>query len=46
VRWTREVEGDGVEPGFGVRILQISSQGRELLARYARNREPLFYDDV
>lgn len=46
VHWTRETEGEGAEPGYGVRITQITSEGRELLARYARNREPIFYDDV
>jgi len=46
VRWTRETDGDGIEPGFGVKIERISNEGRQLLARYARHREPIFYDDV
>lgn len=46
VHWTRETEGEGSERGYGVKLLQVSSEGRELLARYARNREPIFYDDV
>lgn len=52
VRWTREPRQStidaaaGVEPGYGVEILDISSEGRALIARYVRNREPLFYDDL
>ena len=48
VQWTREPGGfgDSTEPGFGARILQISQEGRQLVYRYARNREPLFYDDL
>lgn len=48
VRWTREAGGskDSVEPGFGARITQISAEGRQLVSRFTRNREPLFYDDL
>ncbi|WP_437732893.1 hypothetical protein [Sorangium sp. So ce1335] len=48
VRWTREASGsrDSVEPGFGARITQISAEGRQLVSRFTRNREPLFYDDL
>ncbi|WP_437295787.1 hypothetical protein [Sorangium sp. So ce426] len=48
VRWTREAGGsrDSAEPGFGARIMQISAEGRQLVSRFTRNREPLFYDDL
>jgi hypothetical protein len=42
----RELRGDSGEPGFGARFVDISSDGRQLVYRYARNREPLFYDDL
>jgi hypothetical protein len=45
VQWTREAAGS-VEPGFGARFTQIGSEGRQLVYRYARNREPMFYDDL
>jgi uncharacterized protein (TIGR02266 family) len=45
VQWTRE-SGVGVEPGFGARFTQISPEGRQLVYRYTRNREPMFYDDL
>jgi len=45
VQWTRAA-GDGSEPGFGARITQIAAEGRQLVYRYARNREPMFYDDL
>ena len=44
VQWTRE--GAGTEPGFGARFTQISQEGRQLVYRYTRNREPMFYDDL
>jgi uncharacterized protein (TIGR02266 family) len=44
VQWTRE--GGGTEPGFGARFTQISPEGRQLVYRYTRNREPMFYDDL
>ena len=47
VQWTRE---SGVaaeaEPGFGARFTQITPEGRQLVYRYTRNREPMFYDDL
>ncbi|WP_437305562.1 hypothetical protein [Sorangium sp. So ce388] len=48
VRWTREAGGsrDSAEPGFGARVTQISPEGRQLVSRFTRNREPLFYDDL
>ncbi|MFO0612459.1 MAG: hypothetical protein U0414_07720 [Polyangiaceae bacterium] len=48
VQWTRE-PSDGVdsyEPGFGTRFTQITPEGRQLVYRYTRNREPMFYDDL
>ena len=44
VKWTRESGGDG-EPGFGARFTAITPEARNLVYRYVRNREPLFYDD-
>jgi Tfp pilus assembly protein PilZ len=49
VAWTRETsttvsEGLDAPPGFGARFTEISPQGRELINRYAANREPLFHD--
>ncbi|MFZ5896475.1 MAG: PilZ domain-containing protein [Myxococcota bacterium] len=51
VRWTREAPnsaGGGQEapPGFGAQFLNISPEGRQLVYRYVRNREPLFHDDL
>jgi uncharacterized protein (TIGR02266 family) len=45
VQWTREASGSS-EPGYGVRFTQISQEGRHLVYRYTRNREPMFYDDL
>jgi len=44
VQWTRE--GGSSEPGYGARFTQISAEGRQLVYRYTRNREPMFYDDL
>ncbi len=48
VRWTREAPGSGSDssPGFGAQFTQISPEGRQLVYRYVRNREPLFHDDL
>lgn len=51
VRWTREAplsSMGGVEspPGFGAQFTEISAEGRQLIQRYVRNREPLFHDDL
>ncbi len=50
VRWTREdtpqSRGDSVSPGFGAQFTEISPEARQLVYRYARNREPLFHDDL
>src|SRR6188768_3176049 len=49
VRWTRDTPdsggGDG-KPGFGAQFTQITPEGRQLVYRYVRNREPLFHDDL
>jgi uncharacterized protein (TIGR02266 family) len=44
VQWVRE--GGSSEPGYGARFQQISAEGRQLVYRYTRNREPMFYDDL
>lgn len=50
VAWTREVQlsstASGAPPGFGAQICEISDEGRSLIQRYVRNREPLFHDDL
>lgn len=51
VRWTREApnsvpNGGEAPPGFGAQFLNISPEGRQLVYRYVRNREPLFHDDL
>ena len=48
VRWTRDSPQSGTDssPGFGAQFTQISPEGRQLVYRYVRNREPLFYDDL
>ena len=43
VQWTREAGSS--EPGYGARFTQISQEARQLVYRYTRNREPMFYDD-
>jgi Tfp pilus assembly protein PilZ len=45
VQWTREGAGSS-EPGYGARFTQITPEGRQLVYRYTRNREPMFYDDL
>jgi hypothetical protein len=48
VQWIREPHsgGEASEPGFGARFVQITPEGRQLVYRYTRNREPMFYDDL
>ncbi|HMJ11471.1 MAG TPA: PilZ domain-containing protein [Polyangiaceae bacterium] len=48
VRWTRDMPHSGADapPGFGAQFTQISPEGRQLVYRYVRNREPLFHDDL
>lgn len=45
VMWTREPGGSS-EPGFGARFTEIGNDGRQLVYRYSRIREPMFYDDL
>lgn len=44
VRWTRDQGGDA-PPGFGAQFTAITNEARQLVYRYVRNREPIFYDD-
>lgn len=44
VKWTREQGGDA-PPGFGAQFTAVTQEARQLIYRYVRNREPLFYDD-
>jgi hypothetical protein len=50
VRWTREArESISTEispPGFGLQFTSITAEGRNLVYRYVRNREPIFHDDL
>jgi hypothetical protein len=50
VEWTRDMPhstaGSEVPPGFGAKFTQITAEGRQLVYRYVRNREPLFHDDL
>ncbi len=48
VRWARDQAGtsDGSQPGFGAQLTEITSEARQLIYRYVRNREPLFHDDL
>jgi hypothetical protein len=45
VKWVREQGGDA-PPGFGAKFTEITAEARQLVYRYVRNREPLFYDDL
>jgi Tfp pilus assembly protein PilZ len=50
VAWRRDVQvsstSPGETPGFGAQFSEISDEGRGLIQRYVRNREPLFHDDA
>lgn len=46
VRWTREASAGDAAPGFGAIFIELSHEARQLVYRYVRNREPLFYDDM
>jgi hypothetical protein len=51
VTWTREAplsSAGGIEspPGFGAQFTHIAAEGKQLIQRYVRNREPLFHDDL
>jgi PilZ domain-containing protein len=48
VRWRREPSdaGSDAPPGFGAQFTEITSEARQLVYRFVRNREPLFHDDL
>jgi hypothetical protein len=47
VRWTRDsTDNPDAPPGFGVQFQGVTAEQRQLIMRYVRNREPLFYDDL
>jgi hypothetical protein len=46
VRWSRDQAGEGTHPGFGAQLTSIAPEAKQLVYRYVRNREPLFYDDL
>lgn len=47
VRWTREGrDNPDAPPGFGAQLQNVTAEQRQLIMRYVRNREPLFYDDL
>jgi Tfp pilus assembly protein PilZ len=55
VAWTRDVatslnpgsaRGIAGAPGFGAQFCEITDEGRRLIQRYVRNREPLFHEDA
>jgi hypothetical protein len=48
VRWRREPSdaGNDAPPGFGAQFTEITTEARQLVYRYVRNREPLFHDDL
>jgi Tfp pilus assembly protein PilZ len=45
VAWIRD-SNSGESPGFGVKLTQLNAEAKQLVYRYVRNREPLFYDDL
>src|SRR5439155_24791202 len=47
VKWTREArDNPDAPPGFGAQFHGMTADQRQLVQRYVRNREPLFYDDL
>lgn len=46
VRWARDYsEQSNVPPGLGFRFVELSPGGVELIERFLKNRDPLFFDD-
>jgi hypothetical protein len=43
---TQSIRASAGPPGFGARFVEITQEGRRLVQRYVRNREPLFHDDL
>lgn len=46
VSWIREVSTPDAPPGFGATFEKLSADARNLLQRFANNREPLFHDEM
>jgi hypothetical protein len=47
VKWTRDArDNPDAPPGFGAQFHGMTPEQRQLVQRYVRNREPLFYDDL
>jgi len=46
VKWSRATGVGDAPPGFGCVFRSLSNDARQLVYRYARNREPLFHDDL
>lgn len=48
VRWRREPSDASTDapPGFGAQFTDITTEARQLVYRYVRNREPMFHDDL
>jgi hypothetical protein len=47
VKWVRDMgDNSDAPPGFGAQLLGVTAEHRQLIMRYVRNREPLFYDDL
>ncbi len=46
VRWLRSPDWErGVNPGIGVRFIDLNDADRASIERFIKRREPLFYDD-
>ena len=48
VKWCREPSDASTDspPGFGAQFTDITTEARQLVYRYVRNREPMFHDDL
>jgi hypothetical protein len=46
VKWSRNTGMGDAPPGYGCVFRSLSGEARQLVHRYARNREPLFHDDL
>ena len=46
VQWTRQGSSSGSSAGFGAKLHGVDAEERQLVYRFVRNREPLFYDDL
>ena len=43
---SRATAASDAPPGFGAQFTEITPEARQLVYRYARNREPMFHDDL